>query len=259
MKKYTLFWNDIYLGVLTELNYDQRSSGSLVFRDFFSLKAKYEKLYDFVQHSISQNQYLENGDEGNYEKSTETDNLLYPDFIDSKDWYLLDENYQKIKILCPIFHSENEAAWLIDIEWIKSSDANKDKLFYEELLCLDSLNEPNRRTKLSIIEIDEIANEYKGVPQEYLNYLLEIGYGEIREYSLNFFSGLVTLNDLDLEEHYPVGKNIQYFCTDFCGDMIGFDTFDNFNIVQLDHELAELRSLGTTFRELIRNSIEESE
>ncbi|MCD0469758.1 hypothetical protein [Flavobacterium sp. JAS] len=116
MKKYELYWNETSIGSLTETNWDMRSSGDVIYKfDFLTESPENVHLANFIKHSIKASNYLEEGDEENYNKMCEEANTFL-DLIYSPDWYLVNEKNEILKILCPIFHKNNEITWQIDIQ-----------------------------------------------------------------------------------------------------------------------------------------------
>jgi len=115
MRKYELYWKKNHIGSLIEKNWDIRSSGDVSFKlDFLEESRENVLLADFIKHSIKASNYLEEGDQDNYNKMCEEEETKYLDLINSSDWYLLNETDEIIKILCPIFHDNNEITWQID-------------------------------------------------------------------------------------------------------------------------------------------------
>lgn len=114
MKKFNLFWHNIEIGTLIETNWDMRSSGNIQFKLNYKQKAdENTHLCNFIKYSILASKYLENGDEENYNKICKEE-LIYLDLINSSEWKLINEKNEIIKILCPIFHDNNEITWQRD-------------------------------------------------------------------------------------------------------------------------------------------------
>lgn len=117
MKKHELYWKNIDIGTLKETNWGMRSSGDIQFKfNFLSEIFENNQLASFIKHSIKASRYLDEGDDENYNRMCEEEELKYIDFINSSDWKLINENREEIKILCPIFHDNNEITWQIDLE-----------------------------------------------------------------------------------------------------------------------------------------------
>jgi len=115
MKKYELYWQRIDIGSLTETNWDMRSSGDILFKfNFFEASPESALLADYIKHSIKASTYLDEGDEENYNRMCEEE-AKYLDLIHSSDWRLVNDKGKTVKILCPIFHDNNEITWQIDL------------------------------------------------------------------------------------------------------------------------------------------------
>lgn len=116
MKKYELYWKETHIGSLTETNWDMRSSGDISFKfNFLAEFTENAHLADFIKHSIKASNYLEEGDEDNYKKMCEEE-IKYLDLINTSDWHLINDKGETVKILCPIFHDNNEITWQVDFE-----------------------------------------------------------------------------------------------------------------------------------------------
>ncbi len=115
MRKFELYWKEINIGSLSETYWDMRSSGDIIFKfDYLAESPEDVRLADLIKHSIMASNYLEEGDEENYNRMCEIE-TKYLDLIESSDWKLLNEKGETVKILCPIFHDNNEVTWQIDI------------------------------------------------------------------------------------------------------------------------------------------------
>lgn len=115
MKKFELYFKEIHIGSLTETYWDMRSSGDIVYHyDYASQDAENSLLADSISHSIKMNTYWEEfGEDETFFKMCEEENQFL-DIINSTDWYIVNEESEKIKVLCPIFHPNNEIVWQID-------------------------------------------------------------------------------------------------------------------------------------------------
>lgn len=111
MKKYDLYWKETHIGSVTETNWDMRSSGDILYT-FNVMADKQENVHlaDFIKHSIKASNYLDEGDDDNYTKMCEEE-TKFLDLINTSDWYLKNEKGETVKILCPIFHDNNEITW----------------------------------------------------------------------------------------------------------------------------------------------------
>ena len=115
MKTFDLYWETLKIGTLTETNWDMRSSGNIVYAfDYLSDSPTNVHLADFIKHSIKTFQYLEDGDEENYLKMCAFEEANFMDFVDNHNWRIEDSKGESIKILCPIFHDNNQITWQED-------------------------------------------------------------------------------------------------------------------------------------------------
>lgn len=115
MKKYELYWRNLNIGSLTETNWDMRSSGCILFKfKFLSDPAEYVLLAEYIKHSIKASNYLEEGDEDNYTRMCVEEEKFLP-IINSTEWWLTNDKEETVRILCPIFHDNNEVTWQINL------------------------------------------------------------------------------------------------------------------------------------------------
>lgn len=127
--------------------------------------------------------------------------------------------------------------------------------FDDEINFLNNSSENIERISLTENEIEEIRNSYPNVSEDFINYLSEIGYGDILDSLFKVYSGLCDLEDLGLEDVYEA-PNIVFFGDNYNGDMSGFDLSEkNDQVVELWHESGDLYYTGKTFRQYIRDLI----
>ncbi|MFD1603186.1 hypothetical protein ACFSJW_06200 [Flavobacterium artemisiae] len=115
MKKFELYFKEIHIGSLTETNWDMRSAGNIIYHyDFYSEDAQNSLLAALIRHSIKADIYWEEfGEDENYHKMCEEENQFL-EIINTPDWYIVNEQHKKIKILCPLFHDNNQIVWQED-------------------------------------------------------------------------------------------------------------------------------------------------
>lgn len=112
MKKFDLYWEALKIGTVTETNWDMRSSGNIVYTfDYLAEASENPRISEFIKSSITASNYLDEGDEENYQKISLEEEKLYMDLITDTNWYLINAKEETIKILCPIFHDNNEITW----------------------------------------------------------------------------------------------------------------------------------------------------
>ena len=99
----------------------------------------------------------------------------------------------------------------------------------------------NKRTTLTDSEVDAIREEHTGIPEDYLAYLNEIGWGSFRECQYMVYGGLTDPEDIfDKETVAQFGKRVLLFGDNFSGDPAGFMPDENWKVVELWHDSIEI-------------------
>jgi hypothetical protein len=130
--------------------------------------------------------------------------------------------------------------------------------YKEEIDFLESYEdkneaEMNAREKWNDAEIIELSKQYPGIPQDYLDYLREIGTGSFRECQFVVHGALETIEDLTGYDLYDLeGKKFLVFGDNYSGDFSGFLIEDEWKVAELWHETEELYTVGQTFQQYIR-------
>lgn len=128
--------------------------------------------------------------------------------------------------------------------------------FDKELEFLKSKEEENFRKKLSKVELDKILLKYPNVPSDYINFLSEVGEGNLRDHQFKIYSSLIDFYDLGLENVYQLPEEIKLFGDNFAGDFAGFDISSKTDLVfEFLHDSDKIYNTGKTFREFIRDKI----
>ncbi|KQO14706.1 SMI1/KNR4 family protein [Paenibacillus sp. Leaf72] len=82
--------------------------------------------------------------------------------------------------------------------------------------------------------------EVEGIPEDYIAFLREVGYGTVNRNDFNFYSGLVEVDEilghLYDEDSHPELKDVLLFGDNFAGDAVGFLITDNWAIVEIWHD-----------------------
>ncbi len=118
----------------------------------------------------------------------------------------------------------------------------------------DSANEVNKKTIITIEKANQLIEQYPNIPKGYIDYLLEIGAGVIREMQFDVKAFLFDFSDLGLEGIFNVDEEVKFFGDNLSGDFAGFD-FSKENtdeVVEFWHDSNEVYYTGKTFREYIR-------
>lgn len=120
----------------------------------------------------------------------------------------------------------------------------------------DKSNPQNTRTRFDNSNIFEIKIKYPKVPQDYLDYLQDIGAGSFRECQFSIPGHLFDLTDLGLEEHYELKDRVKFFGDNFSGDFSGFD-FNNEDglVIEFWHEDGTIYETKKTFKDYIKEQM----
>ena len=104
--------------------------------------------------------------------------------------------------------------------------------------------------------------EVEGIPQDYIDFLREVGYGTVNNTIFNFYSGLVEVDEilghLYDEDSHPELKDVLLFGDNFSGDAVGFLVTDNWAIVEIwhDDDLSINHCEEETFEEFVLSMFE---
>lgn len=111
----------------------------------------------------------------------------------------------------------------------------------------------NRRRCLSEPELQRLRADHPRLPDDFLDYLREIGAGTFRECQFQVQDYLFTPDDLGLGDLYPVGAHVRFFGDNFSGDFSGFDLAeDSGHVIELWHEDGTVYETGRSFGAYIR-------
>lgn len=118
------------------------------------------------------------------------------------------------------------------------------------------LSEVNKKEILNPTEINTLKTIYPNIPQDYLDYLMEIGTGTIMEMQFNVKPFLFNFYDLGLEKVYSVSDEIKFFGDNYNGDFAGFNLKNNDGtVVEFWHESGELIYTNKTFHQFIKDQM----
>lgn len=90
----------------------------------------------------------------------------------------------------------------------------------------------NKIAKQKVIENSLL----KDAPQDYKDFLLEVGFGSVSDSYFMFYSGLIEADEIYDASGNPVIKQILLFGDNFSGDAMGFLPHKNWAIVEIWHE-----------------------
>ncbi len=101
-------------------------------------------------------------------------------------------------------------------------------------------NNPSKHDFELLSEAEVQRELVEGVPEDYIDFLREVGYGTVNGTYFNFYGGLVEVDEilghLYDEDSHPELKDILLFGDNFSGDAVGFLATDNWTIVEIWHD-----------------------
>lgn len=124
---------------------------------------------------------------------------------------------------------------------------------YEGLKQLDAFRE------LTPTPEDRVARQRSSLPsmpEDYADFLLEVGFGAVKKPDLMLYSGLVRPGDLFSPEDASTLSALRLFGDDFQGYSFGFDTAGGWSVVEVDSSDMSLQTVATSFEEFIRRWVE---
>ena len=114
----------------------------------------------------------------------------------------------------------------------------------------------NDRTPLSVAEISEIRNQYPSIPEDYLDYLTEVGWGAFRECQYAVYRGLIDPSDIfDTATAASFQKRVLCFGDNFAGDPGGFLPDENWAVVEIWHDSLDIYETNKSFGRFIREKM----
>ena len=114
----------------------------------------------------------------------------------------------------------------------------------------------NRRTTLNAAEIAELRTGYPDIPEDYLDYLSEIGWGSFRECQYVVYDGPIDPGDIfDSETVTSLKKRVLCFGDNFSGDPGGFLPEEGWQVVEIWHDSLDIYETSKTFGEFIREQM----
>ncbi|WP_025849825.1 SMI1/KNR4 family protein [Paenibacillus ehimensis] len=122
---------------------------------------------------------------------------------------------------------------------------------------------PSKHQFESLSEAEVQREIVEGIPQDYIDFLREVGYGTVNGTCFNFYGGLVEVDEilghLYDEDSHPELKDVLLFGDNFSGDAVGFLTTDNWAIVEIwhDDDLSINPTEEKTFEEFVVNMFEQ--
>lgn len=128
--------------------------------------------------------------------------------------------------------------------------------FDKELTFLFKYEESNNREKISDRKLEVLIKEYPNVPDDYMDYLKEVGAGTIREIQFNITESLFDFRDIGLDDIYNLPASIKFFGDDYSGVFAGFDfSLGIDEVVEFWSDSCELYYTRQSFRKYIREQM----
>lgn len=122
---------------------------------------------------------------------------------------------------------------------------------YDEVIrMLDSNKLSSKFTKLSSQELEKEVRENQNAPKDYIDFLKEVGYGDIGDGHYMIYSGLISSCDVYDDETSKELDGILFFGDDFNGYCGGFVTTDNWKLIEYGGG-SEIIEIEMSFEEFI--------
>lgn len=103
-------------------------------------------------------------------------------------------------------------------------------------------------------EFESQINKYNDVPADYVDFIREIGYGEIGEDYFMLYNSLISPSDIYAPDKANKLRHILFLGDDFSGRCIGFEKSGMWELVEVD-ENQKINFLNITFEEYVRGKI----
>ena len=112
----------------------------------------------------------------------------------------------------------------------------------------------SRRTRISPQKAAALRKQFPGIPDEYVAYLREVGWGSFRESQFMVYSGLGTPDDMLGEGAVDWLKKTRVLCfgDNFSGDLAGFLPDKKWAVVELWHDARKTYRVKRSFGQYIR-------
>lgn len=114
----------------------------------------------------------------------------------------------------------------------------------------------NQRTTFTADELQAIRTKYPGVPDDYLDYLAEVGQGAFRECQYAVYGGFTRPDEVfDAESAASLGKRVLCFGDNFSGDLGGFLPDEDWKVVEIWHDSMTIYETNQSFEAFIRQQM----
>jgi hypothetical protein len=142
--------------------------------------------------------------------------------------------------------------------------AARDESKFEDVIAfLDRVEDAkranmNRRNPISARDAASLREQYPGVPDDYIAYLREVGWGSFRESQFMLYSSLGTPDEILGEgvfDWLSPETHVLCFGDDFSGNLSGFLPDKKWAIVELLHDVQDTYAIEQSFGEYIREKM----
>lgn len=114
----------------------------------------------------------------------------------------------------------------------------------------------NGRETFSAAKAQTLREQHPDIPEDYLDYLQEIGWGSLRDCQFMVYDELFDPKMIfDAETVASFKKRILLFGDNFSGDPAGFLPDENWKVIEILHEDLEIYDPKQTFAEFIREKM----
>lgn len=128
--------------------------------------------------------------------------------------------------------------------------------YQKEINFLKLTGELDITLKLDIDELNVLIEEYPNLPEDFVDFLKEIGGGYFNNAQFEIKNFLFRLSDLGLEDTYDVPDSFVFFGDNHSGDFVGFDLAKkNSKVIELDHVTGEIFETQQMFKDFLKEQI----
>lgn len=128
--------------------------------------------------------------------------------------------------------------------------------FRDVIDFLNSVADPeenNRLIKFNPEEINRLREEYRDLPDEYSDYLLQVGSGSLNRCRYIIYGDLLKPSNIfNIEDIERLENHILLFGDDFTGNPAGFLVTKDWRIAEILHENLTLNEVNLSFGQFIR-------
>jgi hypothetical protein len=112
----------------------------------------------------------------------------------------------------------------------------------------------DRLHQLSSSEIKEIRDIFPNIPEEYFEVMKNRGWGKVSN-NLMIYSGPVTPSEIYGDDYQDIIDKVIIFGDDFNGRCFGWDTNNNYSIVEIDPVDFSIEEVNLNFKEFIFSTL----